>query len=938
MNPRLCLLIGGGLALVMPGAAWAANSEEDFAFFEKKIRPVLVEACYECHSVEAGKRKGGLYLDNRESLLRGGDSGSPFEMNHAAASLLVRAMRHEPDVEAMPPEKRLPETVVADFEQWISMGAPDPRDGRAPEEEKTEINFEEARKFWSFQPLAEPMPPAVADAAWSRTDMDRFVLAKLEARDLRPAPDAGKGALLRRVTMALTGLPPTIAEQDAFLTNDSEKAFEEVVDRLLSTRAYAERWGRHWLDICRYSDTSGGGRAIPFPNAWRFRDYVIDSFAKDKPLDRMIREHIAGDLLPADGPEHRNEQLTATGFLVLGPNNYENQDKDLLDLEIVDEQMDTIGRAFMGMTIGCARCHDHKFDPIPTRDYYAMAGIFLSTDSVRHSNVSKWTSRALSPDPEKQNAFDAIEKQEEKVEMRLKALKAELDTLGPAGEEIGGIIVDDEDAEFRGDWPESTAVKQWYGKSYRHDDKSGKGEKSAAFTATLEKPGRYELRVSYNGRSGRSRTVPVTVTHLGGETTVRVDQRRAPEHDGLFHTIGEFEFAVGQATVVIGTQGTGDGHVIADAVQFLPLDAQEKSEGKVGEIANRRATVEKEMTELQKEKKALAARKPKLPTAMAVLESAEAEDTAVRIRGMAHQHGETVPRGFLQVVDRGVETITSGSGRLELAEWVASAENPLTARVLANRIWLHLFGEGIVPSPDNFGLTGRAPTHPELLDYLARRLIENRWSTKKTIREIVLSRAWQMSVDGDEARGRAVDPENTLLWKFRLRRLDAEELRDALLAFSGELNLKSGGPSLPAGFKSEFGYEFKTKRRTVYVPVFRNQMHEIFSTFDFANPNFVVGKRSSNAVPTQSLFLMNSPFVHKSATGMSERLLKESTNSAEDRLETLWRTVLGRSPMEEEKRLSMAFLESETRSTTPTEAWASVVRGLFSCVDFQYIQ
>ncbi|MEM9480961.1 MAG: DUF1553 domain-containing protein [Verrucomicrobiota bacterium] len=945
MNPRSILLCGSGVALAMSMAASVARGEDGIAFFEKKIRPVLIESCYECHSVEAGKRKGGLYLDNRESLLLGGDSGSPLDMDHAAASLLVRAMTHEPDVEAMPPEEKLSDAVIADFEKWIAMGAPDPREGSAPVEEAAEIDFEEARKFWSFQSITDPEPPEVSDESWPRSDIDHFILAKLESKSLRPAQDADKATLLRRVTMALTGMPPTIADQDAFFVDESDGALAAVVDRLLNTKDFAERWGRHWLDICRYADTSGGGRAMPLPDAWRFRDYVIDSFQKDKPLDQLIREHIAGDLLPADTPEQRNEQITGTGFLVLGPHNYENQDKALLDLEIADEQMDTIGRAFLGMTIGCARCHDHKFDPIPTRDYYSMAGIFLSTESVRHSNVSKWSTRALAPDPEVQARYDAVAKEESEIEMRLKELKADTDRLAKTikSPEPLGILVDDTEAEFVGNWPESAKVRPWFGSVYRHDDRKHKGEKRGIYRTKIKKAGRYEVRISYNGQNGRSRTVPVTVAHSDGESVVLVNQRQEPGVDGLFHSIGFYEFGEGTATVTIGTKGTSDGHVIADAVQWISEGAEEEP---VNEEQKEKATL---WAELQKEKKALDARKkklekekPKLPTTMGVLDASSAEDTAVRVRGMAHQLGETVPRGFLQVVDLGAgessSAVGEGSGRLELAEWVASPHNPLTARVLANRIWLHLLGEGLVASPDNFGFTGSAPSHPELLDYLASRLIENGWSAKKLIREIILSRTWQMASDGADNRAAAVDPENMLLWKAKIRRMYAESLRDTILVFSGDLDTETTGPSLPKGFKSEFDYEFTTKRRSVYLPVFRNQMHEMFTTFDFANPNFVVGKRSDHAVPTQSLFLINSPFVHESASAMAESVLEEGEVSDGLLLEQTWRTILGRNPTEEEAKISLEFLRAERAEMGQKAAWAAVIRGLFTCVDFQYIR
>ena len=824
---------------------------------------------------------------------------------------------------------------------------PDPREGVSSpaEAEEETIDMEKARQFWSFQPISDPEPPVVKDKGWPRGAIDRFVLAKLEEKEIKPAPEAGREALLRRVTIALTGLPPTLEEQDAYLADSSDEAFEKVVDRLLASRAFAERWGRHWLDLCRYSDTSGGGRAMPLPDAWRFRDYVIDSFDRDKPLDQVIREHIAGDLLPSKNQEQKNDQLTATGFLVLGPHNYENQDKELLDLEIVDEQLDTIGRAFLGMTIGCARCHDHKFDPIPTRDYYGMAGIFLSTKSVVHSNVSKWTTRALAADPVLAAAFDEFTKKDEALDLKLQANKKQISRLSPASaegaakpDELAGIVVDDAEAEFTGYWKESTVVKSWVGKSYRSDDKKERGKKRVTYRPVIEKAGRYEVRVSYNSGSSRSRVVPVIVQHAGGESVTKINQRRKPSHAGLFETVGVFEFEKGETTIAITNEGTTDGYVIIDAVQLIP-------EGETGTAAPagdgpRLAALKEERAKLEADRKKLAKTKPVLPTAMSVLEGEKPADTEIRIRGMARKFGEKVPRGFLEVVDTGARPgpiAAAGSGRLELADWITSPHNPLTARVLANRIWLHLFGEGLVASPDNFGLSGQAPTHPELLDFLARRLVANDWSTKKTIREIVLSRTWQMSSEEGDPRGAKVDPENTLHWKAHRPRIDAEAFRDSILLISGQLDPGGGGPSLPKGFKSEFGHKFKTKKRSVYIPVFRNQMHEIFTTFDFANPNFVVGKRSRNAVPTQSLFLMNSPFIHEAAAATAGQVVASKVRDDRERMIRAYRAVLGRAPRDSELALSLEFLRAESAHTGDEAAWAAVIRGLFSCVDFQYI-
>ena len=668
-----------------------------------------------------------------------------------------------------------------------------------------DVDVEAGRQFWSFQPLAAHAIPVVNDEAWPRSNIDRFLLARLEARKLSPAPDATRETLLRRITLALTGMPPSIAEQDAFLADKSSKAMERAIDTLLNSDAFAERWARHWLDIVRYADTSGGSGAHPMPDAWRFRDYVIDSFRQDKPLNELIREHIAGDLLPFSSYEQQIAQLTATGFLVLGPHNYGDQDKELLALDIVDEQIDTIGKAFLGMTIGCARCHDHKFDPVSTKDYYALTGIFLSTKSAADAGFAKWFTRPypLSPAEESERASEKA---------RVVTLKAEIADL------------------------------------------------KLRINMHSEKP-------DSASEAGAAESIPGNVV---GQSSPERLQAELKKKEGIYKEL------------------------------------QEKKE-------------------------------PARPSIMCVGEIDQPKDTQVRVHGLPRKMGETVPRGFLQVVTSPgmpAPKIDRGSGRLELANWIASDKNPLTARVLANRIWQHLFGQGIVRSPDNFGTTGNLPTHPELLDHLALLLIQNGWSTRKLVREIVLSRAWQMASEGGNPSGAKLDPENELLWRARKRRIDAESLRDSILMLSGSLNTERGGPSLPPDFKTEFDFEITSLKRSIYIPAFRNRPDEIFSTFDFANPNFVVGKRFESTLPTQSLYLMNSPFIHEQSSKVAEKQLLEKSADAKGAVLRIYRHILGRTPKDDEMSLTLQFLRSADFSS---EARAGLVRSLFSCVDFQYI-
>ncbi|HTU19832.1 MAG TPA: PSD1 and planctomycete cytochrome C domain-containing protein, partial [Gemmataceae bacterium] len=626
----LCLfaLLGGAPVLR------AANPK--MAFFEKKIRPVLVAHCYRCHST-ATKRRGGLALDSREGVRKGGDSGPAVLPGKPNESLLLRVVRYSEEPR-MPPKGKLPDAVVADLEKWIAMGAPDPRTAAAAATTKP-LDVSAGRQFWAFQPPRRHPVPKVKDASWPRGDIDAFLLAALEAKELRPAADADRAVLLRRAYFDLIGLPPTPEQIDAFVRDRSSNAFATVLDELLASPHFGERWGRHWLDVARYAESSGGGRSLLAPDAWRYRDYVIDAFNRDVPYDRFLTEQIAGDLLPAATPEERRRQLIATAFLVLGPTNYEQQNKDVLEMDVVDEQIDTMGRALLGLTLGCARCHDHKFDPIPTRDYYALAGILHSTQTLVHDNVSRWVEQPL-----------PVRAEQEETLRKHEAIVADL----------------------------KKRIQQ------------AKKDKKKAAASELEK------------------------------------QLRKQQASG-----------------------------------------------------------------------------PRRPVAMAVREASRIEDCAICIRGNIGNRGAKVPRGFLQVASIGSPSALPAkqSGRRELAGWLASRDNPLTARVMVNRAWHHLFGAGLVRTVDNFGTAGERPSHPELLDYLAVRFMADGWSVKKLIRTIMLSRAYQMSSAG-RSDTLVIDPENRLLAHMNRRRLDAECLRDAMLTISGRLDRTLGGPTIKKGTTS----------------------------------------------------------------------------------------------------------------------------------------
>ena len=970
LPPAASLIVCMTAAPLLAGETPSAN---DSAFFESKIRPVLVEHCYECHAADSQPARGGLQLDTRAGIRRGGASGPAVVPGDPQASLILSALRH--DLFEMPPEQRLADSVVADFEAWIRRGAPDPRDGSVEPPRETGIDLQAGRQFWAYQPVETPQPPPVEHVGWAHSDIDRFILARLEAEGLAPSADADRRTLIRRVYFDLVGLPPTPAEVQAFVRDRSGEALERLVTRLLNSPHFGERWGRHWLDVARFAESSGGGRTRLFPNAWRYRDYVIRSFNKDKPYDQFVMEQIAGDLMPSDSWRERAERLAALGFLTLGPTNYELQDKELLRMEVIDEQIDTIGKAFLGQTIGCARCHDHKFDPIPTRDYYALAGIFRSTKTLTPGNVSGWVTRELPLPPDEQRARERYLKQRQPLEKKRAALKKRLDELGggSAGtrsvESLTGVVVDEAHAKLSGDWKSSRSVPSYVGDGYHH---SAARDAEAVFTASLP-AGRYELRLAYSGHGNRAADAKVLVEHAAGRSVQHIDQTQPGPIDGLFVSLGEFAFDDRRPARVRLSQGPSGGIVIADAVQFLPVESEKTTASAAQEQARRerqrqRQRLRVELEEIQRKLAALNRQAPEPPgQVMAVREQPEPGDYHVCIRGNAHNLGEKVPRGFLSVIsgEASAEIPPGQSGRLQLARWIASDENPLTARVFVNRVWQHLLGEGLVRTPDMFGTTGRRPTHPALLDHLASEFMASGWSIKQLIRRIMLSRVYQLDSSASPAAAR-LDPENKWLSHANHRRLSAEAIRDAMLSVSGGLDPRPFGPGIQAGTRTELGYDFASTRRSIYVPAFRNTLLDGFAVFDMANANLVTGRRSTSAVPTQALYLMNSPFVMDQAQQFAARVLSESAGGdLTRRVDTAYRMALGRPPTQRERHQAERYLRVALRAAEPGSAgtaspekesggeriagkravdparlaaWTGLCHSLLACIDFRYLE
>ena len=737
---------------------------------EKSARTVLDRHCMACHG-EA--RMAALDMRERETLLKGGKSGPAVVPGQADTSLLYQAASHTGELKMPPGAARIPKEELQALRDWIN----DEEWWRPPERES--IFTEEQRSFWSFQPIRDPKPPEVKDTEWAKTPLDRFILAKLEEKDLSPSPPADKRMLIRRASYDLTGLPPALEEIDEFLADKpapdeySEKpfpAFTWLVDRLLESPHYGERWARHWLDVVRYADSTAHDGNFIMRYAYRYRDYVVRALNDDKPYDQFIIEQLAGDLLlPTKNLDLSLQRVIATGFLMLGPKALGEQDKEQVRMDIVDEQIDVTGKVFLGLTVACARCHDHKFDPIPHRDYYSMAGIFRSTEVLADSiHTSMW---------------------------------------------------------------------------WEHD--------------VLEIPG-------------------------------------------------------GEKVVVMAPK-----------------------EGKPA-------------------------------------------DLKIHIRGNHNNLGEEAPRGVLQIIagENNSSIKTEQSGRLELARWIADPDNPLTARVMVNRIWQGHFGTGLVASSDNFGSTGEKPSHPELLDWLASRFIESGWSIKSVHRLILLSNTYRMRSFPRED-GEQVDPDNRLIWRANRRRFDTEQLRDSVLAISGRLDRAIGGDiwdwqdknspvdterGLYSAAKAGQGFDaYNSPRRSIYLPVVRNQLPNMFQTFDFADANAVTAKRNDTTVAPQALLMLNSAFLREESLHFAKRLLEEmpehplfervyrlglAEEKDEDRLRLAHLEVLGRSPSPDELKEATDFLSEYERrlqaagrsqEDSRLAAWQSYCQSLFSLNEFLYV-
>lgn len=914
-----------------------AEDARDFDFFEKKIRPALVENCIKCHSAIDKKVKGGLALDSKEGVVRGGETGPSVVAGKPELSLLVKAILYDGDLK-MPPKGKLPPEIIADLTQWVKMGAPDPRTKNNADIAKNEMNPLKGQNWWSFAPIAKVKVPVVKNNL-VRNEIDNFILSRLEKDHLVSSPEASKAILVRRLYFDLIGLPPTPEQVKTFLLDNSADAYEKLVDNLLKSPHFGEKWGRHWLDVARFSESSGGGRTALFPDSWRYRDYVIQAFNKDKPFNRFILEQIAGDLLSSKDNREQADNIIATSFLALGPTNFERQDKKLLEMDVIDEQLDTLGKAILGMTIGCARCHDHKFDPIPTHDYYALAGIFKSTKTLIHDNVSRWVDRKLPLDASTEKQLNEHDAKVSLLDNKIKELK-KITTKVDSGKKIidpkdlDGIVIDDTKAKKVGGWTVSKFSNFFIGTGYLHDENKNKGELTLSFTPEFPKAGKYEVLLAYQAGPTRADDVPVTIFHGDGETVVHVNMQKNPPIDGRFVSLGQFRFEnSGQNFVLISNMDT-KGHVTVDALQFLPLGEAEK----VVKNTLKGDTVDaKELKKMEIELKELKAKGPIRPIAMSVEEEKKPVSINICIRGNIHTPGALAQRGFLSAVkvNNAPKIPENASGRKEFGLWLGDDSNPLTARVYTNRAWSWLLGSGLVRTADNFGTTGESPSYPELLDFLSAEFIKNNWSTKKLVRKIVTSHTYRQTSD-ESTFAQQKDPENKSFSHMNRKRLEVESIRDSILMVSGKLDLAMGGSTINPGTSSEYGYKFTDYRRSIYTPIFRNNLPEIFEVFDFPDPNLVVGKRNVSTIAPQALYLMNNPFIIEKSNEAALHLLKESKLSEIQKIESVYFQVLGRAPTPAEQSKVLSFLQEKSEKEKP-QAWALVFQAMFSTLDFRYL-
>lgn len=962
----------------------ACADDSDPGRFESRVRPVLVKACFRCHG--DGKVSGELRVDSRDALLKGGETGPAIVPGEPAESLLVKAIRREPDVSAMPPDEELSASDIEAIAEWVRSGAPWP--ATAPKFERT--------RHWAFEPLASGAVPEVRVPSWVKTDIDAFVRQRQEGAGFEPAPPADRRTLIRRATFDLTGLPPTDEEVSAFENDSSPEAFAKVVERLLDSPHYGEQMGRRWLDVVRYADTAGENTDHPLPHAWRYRNWVIEAFNSDKPYDEFIREQVAGDLIGKDGPaEKYADCVIATGYLAIARRFGHDIDKDMhLTYEDV---IDNLGKSVLGLSLGCARCHDHKYDPLTARDYYGLYGIFESTRFAFPGCEPKQQPRDLVPLMAPAEFEARIKPQQDALaalDMKLARLTASFperarairDAISASPVLSSGTIEDGASRDFannesrldsvsvrRGDVlllaigprgnhgadttrvelsiTEISGPRRWSVDELVSDQLTGNphpvGDANWCFLdgrdgyALLPErlegtSGRTELKVWRNGDTPsvfvNTSTEPVAVW-------TRLPPRAFFMHPGPSGPVALAWIAPADLTLRITGRVTDAHPGGPDGIdwQLVHCQAAAASEGllKLGTDAVEQRSIASKRSEL--------AAAIVVPVAYGVADG-EGRNTRLQKRGEPNDLGEEVPRKFLDVLGGQVLPAERSSGRRELADWLTSASNPLTARVIVNRVWQWHFGRGLVTTPNDFGTRGVAPTHPELLDHLAAEFVRGGWRLKDLHRRIMLSATYQQG-SVDPSGREADDSQKDLYVSFPRRRLTAEELRDSLLAMTGELDREPGGAHpFPAEATwsftqhAPFAAEYPTNKRSIYLMQKRNRRDRFFALFDGADPNASTPMREATTVPTQALYFLNDPFVHARAERFAEKIVATSDRD-ESRLEFALRTLFGRKATEaDQEDFETTKRElTELGVMTPAEVWSTYARVLFGSNEFLYI-
>ncbi|MCO6457541.1 MAG: DUF1553 domain-containing protein [Pirellulaceae bacterium] len=1089
---RGALVLALGLLAWWPAAATLRGDEprrtaEAEAFFERQVRPLLVRRCDECHGELVAESE--LRVDTLAGLVRGGQRGPAIVPGQAEESLLIRAIRHG-ELLKMPPKEKLPLAEIAILAKWIQDGAawpgqqptadsPPNSPAGSPSDLPPEIAETQppaGTAFWAFAPLRTPALPDVRDRAWVQSPVDVFILARLEAAGLRPAPAADKATLARRASFVLRGLPPTIEELAAFQADSSPDAFARLVDRWLASPQYGERWGRHWLDVARYADSNGLDENLAHANAYRYRDYVVNSLNRDKPYDRFVSEQIAGDLLP---PSSANadplEPLVGTGLLCIGPKMLAEDDPVKLRMDIVDEQLDTLGRAFLGMTFGCARCHDHKFDPLSMADYYALAGILHSTRTMdTFTVVAQWHERPLAT-PAALAERDAHQRRLDAARQRIAELRqnSRRKLAALARRHLGDYLLAAENARRQADLaaravaigpripapehPDAMLLeaedfsrgnvlrdRENYGRGIGVLVNQGQTPNFVEYDVKVPRAAVYQLEVRYAAAAARPCRLlldgqPAADDLADGVTGSWFPDSQRWEVEGFFTlSAGQHVLRLEQPQffphidklLLVPIEGGGMAAIppldpacrpltewvsrCAEALRAADSDEQSvwanwhravrrgDSDERLRELAGeyqRAAAGESTqgqplvtaldgvfsldndaldryfpaadaagLRQLQAEEKQLQESMPQLPTAMAVEEGA-AEDLRLHYRGSHLTLGPVVPRRFPRALSLApAEPISRGSGRLQLAAWLTSGQQPLVPRVLVNRLWLWHFGEGLVRTPDNFGQLGQPPTHPELLDWLAVELVRSGWQLKDLHRTLLLSSTWQMSTAYDQ-RAAERDPENRLWWRRSRLRLEAEAIRDGLLAVAGNLDLRQGGSLLPIENRKYVTSTanvdpvvYQSNRRSLYLPVVRSALYDVFAAFDFAEPSVSSGQRQRTTVAPQALFMMNSDLVAEQTRAVAERLLRAPALDDAGRVWHLYLLAYARPPDQRETERALEFvaqyqagwaeMAKETageasggNSTSPDDhgaarlaAWQSLCRAVLAANEFVYLE